>query len=258
MSARLQRLPRILAMETRAEFLKLIRLPAFAIPVIVLPVMFYVLFGLALGGARSAGSVRISTYMIATYGVFGVVGSALSALGIGVAMERGQGWMLVKRASPMPPLVYFVAKVLMSMAFAAIITLLLFTLGVTAGGVRLPIGTFAILGGTLVLGAVPFCAMGCAVGAVVGPNSAPAVVNLAYLPMAFASGLWIPYEMLPKAVQSIAPALPPYHLARLALHALGADQSPPAGHLLALAGFSVAFLALAVVAFRRDDGRTYG
>ena len=257
--SRVTRMPRVLAMETRAEFLKLLRLPAFAAPVLIMPIMFYALFGLAFGPRSSgAGSVRMATYMIATYGVFGVVGAALSALGIGVAMERGQGWLLVKRASPMPPLVYFAAKVAMSMIFAALIALLLFALALTAGHVELPASALLALGGTLMLGAVPFCAMGCAIGALAGPNSAPAFVNLLYLPMAFASGLWIPYEMLPKFVQSIAPALPPFHLARLALHTIGADHSAPAGHIAALVGFSLAFLAIAVAAFRRDGGRTYG
>ena len=39
----------------------------------------------------------------------------------------------------------------------------------------------------LVIGALPFCAIGLAFGYLVGPNSAPAVLNLVYLPMAFAS-----------------------------------------------------------------------
>lgn len=249
---------RILAMETRTEFLKLFRLPGFVIPSLALPVLFYVFFGLAMANGRGAGGVRITTYMIATYGTFGVVGAALFGLGVGVATERGQGWLLVKRASPMPPFAYFAAKVAMAMVFASLVSLLLFTVGATAGHVRLPIGAWATLFVSLVLGAVPFCALGCAIGAVAGPNSAPATVNLLYLPMAFASGLWLPYEFLPPFVRAIAPALPPFHLARLALHAIGADATPPLGHVAALAAFSVVFLAIAIAAFRRDEGKAYG
>jgi ABC-2 type transport system permease protein len=251
-------MPRVLAMETRAEFLKLLRLPAFVVPTLAMPVMFYVLFGLALGGGRTVASERVSTYMIATYGVFGVVGAALGGLGIGIAMERGQGWLLVKRASPMPPWAYFAAKVVMSMLFAACVAVLLFATALAAGHVRLPLGTWLALGGVLVVGAMPFCAMGCAVGATAGPNAAPAIMNLLYLPMSFASGLWIPYELLPRAVQSIAPALPPFHLARLALWVIGVDHSAPAGHVAALLRFTAVFVAVAVAGFRRDEGRTYG
>jgi ABC-2 type transport system permease protein len=223
--------------------------------------MFYALFGLALNGDRTmqaAHSISVATYMVATYGVFGVVAAALSALGIGVAMERGQGWLLVKRASPMPPAAYFTAKVMMSMLFGGLIAVALFALAATAGHVRLPLGTWAALGGTLVLGAAPFCALGCAIGAFAGPNSAPAAVNLLHLPMSFASGLWVPFEYLPPAVRTIAPMLPPYHFARLALRAIGADASPVMPHILALVAFSLVCLVIAVAAFRRDDGKTYG
>jgi ABC-2 type transport system permease protein len=101
--------------------------------------------------------------------------------------------------------------------------------------------------------------MGLAFGYLVGPNSASAVLNLVYLPMAFASGLWIPLSQLPEVVQAIAPFMPPYHLAQLALGILGAaDRGSPLLHLAALAAFTVGFLAIAGWGYRRDEGRSYG
>ena len=64
--------------------------------------------------------------------------------------------------------------------------------------------------------------MGLAIGYFAGPNSAPAAINLIYLPMSFCSGLWVPYMFLPKLVRQIALALPPYHLSQLALGMVGA------------------------------------
>ncbi len=240
------------------EFLKLIRVPIFAISGLAFPLMFYVIFRLTFAG-ETAGGVGVTTYMLATYGAFGVIGSALFGFGVSVAIERGQGWMRLKRVSPMPPLAYFVAKVAMSTTFAALIVVALFTLGVTVGGVRMPIEQWLGLAAVLVIGALPFCAMGLAFGYLVGPNSAPAVLNLVYLPMAFASGLWIPLSQLPEAVRAIAPFLPPYHFAQLALGSLGAsDGSSPLLHLGALVAFTIAFLAVAGWGYRRDEGRTYG
>ena len=66
--------------------------------------------------------------------------------------------------------------------------------------------------------------MGLAFGYLIGPNSAPAVLNLVYLPMAFAAGLWIPITQLPDVVQAVAPFLPPYHFAQLALGTFGASE----------------------------------
>jgi len=253
------RLPRILAFEIKSEFLKVVRMPAYVIPVVAFPALFYVVFGLAFGGGQPPGMpITMASYLIATYGTFGVVGAALFGLGVGVATERGQGWLTLKRASPMPPLAYFAAKVAMSMLFGAAIAVVLLTLGATVGKVSLPAASWIALVLTLVLGAAPFCALGCAIGFLVGPNSAPPITNLIYLPMALGSGLWLPVEFLPSAIRAIAPALPPYHLARLALGTIGADQSAALGHVAALAGFTVLFLLLAVAAYRRDEGKTYG
>jgi ABC-2 type transport system permease protein len=63
---------------------------------------------------------------------------------------------------------------------------------------------------------MPFCALGMALGYAAGPTSSPPLVNLLYLPSSFASGLWLPVEVLPRAVQTISPWLPPYHLGQLA------------------------------------------
>src|SRR5450631_2582146 len=116
--------------EAKYEFLKYFRMPVYSLSVVMFPVMFYVLFGLLMSRDSAIGQVRISTYLIASYGTFGVIGASLFANGVGVASERGLGWMQVKRASPMPPFAYFFAKFVASMIFSVIIVLLLLTLGI--------------------------------------------------------------------------------------------------------------------------------
>ena len=249
---------RVYRTEAWQEFLKLIRLPIFAATTIALPLMFYVIFGITFAGEQARG-VGMTTYMLVTYGAFGVIGAALFGFGVSVAVERGQGWMRLKRVAPMPPLAYFVGKVVMSLAVATIIVLAMFALGALVGGVRLDPQQWVAVGLALVAGALPFSAMGLAFGYLVGPNSAPAVLNLAWLPMAFASGLWIPISQLPDVVQSVAVALPPYHFVQLALGTIGASEGgSPVVHAAAVLGFTLLFLVVAAWGFRRDEGRTYG
>jgi ABC-2 type transport system permease protein len=244
--------------EAWQEVLKLIRLPIFAATTIALPLMFYVIFGITFAGER-AGGVGMTTYMLVTYGAFGVIGAALFGFGVSVAVERGQGWMRLKRVAPMPPQAYFVAKIVMATAVATLIVLAMSGLAAAFGGVRLPAHQWVAVGLTLVAGAAPFSALGLAFGYLVGPNSAPAVLNLVWLPMAFASGLWIPISQLPDVVQSIALFLPPYHFVQLALGTIGASEGASALlHLGALLGFTAMFLVVAAWGFRRDEGRTYG
>ena len=245
-------------LEAKSEVLKAWRLPVYSVFSLVFPLMFYTIFGFTFGG-ETAGPVNVAAYMLATYGAFGVIGAALFGFGVGVASERGQGWLRLKRASPMPPAAYFSAKIVMALLFSLLVVLGLFVLGRLLFGVSLPLSSWAALLGTLLLGALPFCAMGLALGYLAGPNSAAAVVNLVYLPMVFASGLWVPIEQLPGFMQAVASYLPPYHYAQLALGMLGASRGgSPWGHVAALVGFTLLFLVVALAAYRRDEGRTYG
>lgn len=247
------------ALEAKYELYKMARLRAFVVPTLGFPIMFYVLFGLVLPHGGTGGGPMVSTYLLATYGAFGVIGIALQALDVGVATERGQGWLAVKRASPMPVAAYFFGKYATTVLFAAALVTLLALVGAAFGHVRLSAGHWAALAAVEVLGGIPFCAIGLAAGYLAGPNSASAIANAVYLPMAFLSGLFIPVEMLPTFLRHVAPALPPYHLGRLALVAAGVLPAADAwAHVAALLGFGVAFTAIAVLAYRRDEGRTYG
>lgn len=245
--------------EAKYEFLKNLRLRMYTVSVLSFPLMFYVLFGLVLNSNQSIGATRVSTYLIPSYGTFGVIAASLFGTAAGLASDRGLGWLQVKRASPMPPFAYFAAKIATSLVFSAIIVLALFGLGIAFGGVRMPAGNFLRMLGTLVAGSLPFSAMGLALGYFTGPNSAPPTINLIYLPMSFCSGLWVPFMFLPKVVQKIALVLPPYHLSQLALGVVGAGTHESAyGHWEALAAFTMICLGIARIGFQRDKGKMYG
>lgn len=244
--------------EAKYELLKNLRLRMFSVSTICLPLMFYVLFGLLLGG-RSVDGFQAASYLLPTYGTFGVIGASLFGTAAGLAAERGLGWLQVKRASPMPPLAYFAGKIIMSMIFSCTVVILLIILGITFGGVHLPLVEAAKLVGILVAGSLPFCAMGLALGYFAGPNSAPATINLIYLPLSFCSGLWVPIMFLPKLMRQVAEFLPAYHLSQLALGIVGAGRHESSWiHIEYLIGFTVICLGIARYGLRRDEGKLYG
>ena len=245
---------RIYRTEAKYEFLKPLRQPAYVIPTLSFPLLFYVMFGIVFGGKQAVEGSNLATYLLATYSAFGMIGASLFGFAAGVAMERGYGWLQVKRASPMPPMAYLAAKTAMSMIFTAILVTALFLLGTAFGGVHLSVVKFLELAGLMIAGSLPFCALGLAIGCYAAPNSAPALVNVLFLPMSFCSGLWLPLPLLPKFFQHLAPFLPPYHLAQIALRLVGfGGAGTPWQHAAALAGFTVAFLLLAQRGFTRDD-----
>jgi len=89
------------AKEAKYEIVKYARIPIFALSTILFPVMFYVLFGIVMAPS-GASRAEAATYLLATMACYGVMGVAMFSFGVGIAMERGQGWLQMKRASPMP------------------------------------------------------------------------------------------------------------------------------------------------------------
>jgi len=240
---------KIYYMEAKSEILRVIRSPGFTLPSLIFPVMFYLFFGVIFTMGPT-----MPTYLLATYGTFGVIGPALFSFGVGIAIERGQGWFDLKEVSPMPATAYILSRVAVTFLFSLVIVLLLFSMGAIFGDVRLERSQWVLLALILIIGSLPFCAIGLAMGLYLKSNSAPAVVNLVYLPMAFLSGLWVPITMFPQALQTIANILPPYHLAQLSLKVIDLDVGANIGlHIGVLLAYFIIFMALASKAYYKKD-----
>ncbi len=249
-SQTLARTLRIYLREALHEFLGVLRTPAFAIPTLAFPAVFYAVFALLLPGQWPEHSKAI--YLLATYGTFGVIGPALFGFGVGVAIEREKGWLDLKRASPMPIGAYFFGKMAMSMVFAVIVLLILSALSLAAGKV-IAIDDWMRMVPALVLGTLPFCAMGLFIGTLAKGSGAAAIVNLVYLPMSILSGLWIPLFAFPAIVAKLAVLWPAYHLAQISLGLAGEVEGVRyAMHALALALFTLLFASLAAHRMRTD------
>lgn len=234
--------------EVRSECLRYMRAPAFMLPIMLLPTMFYLLFGVVMNGSAGTDTAR---YLLVSYGVFGVMSPGLFGFGVSLALERDGGLLTYKRALPMPPGAYLLGKMLMAMAAAAVVIVLLLEMALTMGHVALSLQQCALLLLTGVLGVLPFCALGMLIGTLIKGQGAPGMLNLIYLPMSFLSGLWVPLNMLPKALQQIAPIWPSYHLHQVGLAALGLQHGGAIRHCVVLAGFATVFFVIAARRLRR-------
>jgi ABC-2 type transport system permease protein len=231
--------------EARSECLRYVRAPAFILPMLLFSTVFYLMFGVVLNHGDA------SRYLLASYSAFGIIGPGLFGFGVSLAIERDGGLLTLKRALPMPPGAYLIGKMVMAMIAATIVTVLLILIGVFLAHLALTGWQMAALMLTGALGVLPFCAMGMFVGTLIKGQGAPGLLNLIYLPMAFLSGLWLPLSMLPPALQNLAPIWPSYHLNQLTLAAVGVSYGALSPHVLALAGYTVIFLLLAVRRLRR-------
>jgi ABC-2 type transport system permease protein len=243
---------RIFIREARFEFVRLLRTRPFSFSVVGFPVVFYIFFGLIMNRGEHIGSVSVAKYTLAGYSVFGVVGASLFAIGVGLSSELAAGWLDLKRASPMPPIAYLLAKCTSAMAFGVIIVNFLALLAVAIGHVSLTLPEYAGMIGLAVAGAIPFACMGMALAMLIPANAAPGIVNMIYLPMSFCGGLWIPIMFLPHFLQKLAVVMPTYHLAQLMLSSFGYPSAGTASsHWLGLLGFTLLMLGIASIANRR-------
>jgi ABC-2 type transport system permease protein len=238
--------------EARYEFVRLLRTRAFSLSVIGFPVIFYLFFGLIMNRGEHIGSVSVAKYMLAGYTVFGLAGAALFGIGGGLASELSSGWLELKRASPMPPFAYLVAKCCSATAFGLVIVSLLTLLGVTIAHVSITLPEYARMMALTLVGTIPFACLGMVIALLVPFNAAPGVINMIYLPMSFCGGLWIPIMMLPHVLQKFALLLPTYHLSQLVLASFGYTSAGTAtSHWLGLLGFTLVMLGIAAIAYRR-------
>ena len=235
--------------EARCEVLRYLRNPGFLLPIILFPTVFYLMFGIVLGGRNGADAGR---YMLASYSTFGVMAPGLFGFGVSLALERDSGLLTLKRALPMPPGAYLLGKMLMAMCVAAVVGVLLLAMALFIAHVPLSAMQVPALLATDALGVLPFCALGLLVGTLLKGQGAPGLLNMIYLPMSFLSGLWFPLQVMPTFLQQLAPVWPSYHLNALSLAAVGLSDAPRLPHVLALAAFTLGFLLLAAWRLRRN------
>lgn len=244
-------------MESWLEFLKCLRLPAFSVSLFVFPVGMFLFFGFGMKWGPT--DIQQTLYWATASSCMGVIGVGLFGFGVYVATERGQGWLLLKRVSPMPPVMYFLAKTMMSILFSCIVVGVILSIAFGLGKIDTGVVRMMQLFSVLVLTTVPFCTLGLAIAYLVGPNSAHAVINVVYLPQLFLGGIVVPYEYLPPYLQSIASVLPSFHSVQLAFGVIDStNETAGIWNVLVLSCYTLLFVALATFRYHKDEGRTYG
>lgn len=205
--------------ECVAEVKRSWRLPQFLLPTVVTPAAFYGLFTLAIAKSPSPAAAVAS---LAGYGVFAAIGPSLFGFGAGVAMEREQGLIELKRVSPMPAGAYVAAKLSAAVVATGVALVLIYGLALIAGAALSP-GQWALLALLHLASTIPFALIGFGIGIRMSGKGAVAIANALFLGSAVIGGLWIPSAMLPGWMRMIGEVAPSYHLGQLARAIVGAD-----------------------------------
>jgi ABC-2 type transport system permease protein len=240
---------RLILMHARAMTLELARYPAFLIPTLIFPAVFFLFF-------VSPGPKLDATVRMATFAGFAVIGVAFFQFGVGIAGERGSPWERYLRTLPVGPLVRLGARLLSAAVFASAAAGLLVATAVVATGASLTPARWLQLAIVLLAGTIPFAFLGIALGYWAPARGALPVANLLYLGLSYAGGLWSKPGALPHFVRTLSPYLPTRALSNaLVAAAIGA----PVGWTswAVLSGFACVFATVAVVGYRRDEERRF-
>ena len=227
--------------ETGAELLKALRAPEFILPTILFPLVFFTLFAIVLSTSQ-----HNTTYLLATYGIFAVMGPALFGFGVGVANEKDRGWLELKRALPVPAYSYVLAKTITTLVFASLALLPIYLVAGFAGDVQLPTATWATLFLVHLFSAIPFVMLGVTMGFRFSANGAVALTNIAFFGLTILGGLWFPVSLFPSIMQTLSKLTPSYHLAEISLAVIGVQEKIIAPENVI--SISVATLLLAALA----------
>lgn len=235
--------------EAVTEVKRSLRLPQFLLPTALTPAAFYALFTLALPHPEVPG-YAVST--LAGYGVFAATGPALFGFGAGVAVEREQGLIELKRVSPMPAGAYVAAKLAAAVTITAFALALIYALAVVAGA-RLSAGTWIVLAMLHLASAIPFALIGFGMGMRMTAKGAVAIANALFLGFSILGGLWVPSAMLPGWMQTLGAFTPSYHLGQIARAILDLPMTgSPWAHGAAVVAMTAAAAAWAWTGWRRS------
>ncbi|MDI4632265.1 ABC transporter permease [Pelomonas sp. V22] len=245
------RRPSAYAFEIRLELVRLLRSPAFALPVLLLPVAFYLLFAFAVAGEMVAKDPDAGRYMFAGFSLMAVTMAALFATCPLLAQEREQGLLTLKRAQPAPPGAWLAGKLVAGVVCGVLAYLPILIVAAATGQAHLSGSQLTAMSAVLVAGTLPFCALGVMLGSLVSGTAAPAYANLIYLPGLYLSGVFFP---LPKSMHFQVPVWPQFHLDQLVFAAGGVDKFrfiPPEIAAAVLLGFTVLCSGVAIYRLKR-------
>jgi ABC-2 type transport system permease protein len=258
----LRRWMRILPVQVQAEWLKLVRMRLYLVLLLVVPVALYSVTAVNPRAPDQEG-IPARVYLIASFGTFGLFGTALFGFGLGTALERGQGWTRALSAAPVSPLMPLAAKLVVCMAMSGLSLAILLVAGALFFDVGLPVATILLLYAVMLLCSIPIGSVGLALGAWLGPNSAPVVMILVYLFVSSFSGIVVPLEMIARGNLSLVqftPLFPTFHAGQLALAVLRPpyDTSFLPLHIIALIAFTIGSVVLAHWGSRRNASQQFG
>jgi ABC-2 type transport system permease protein len=176
-----------------------------------LPAILLVLLGSIFGGQAAAHGITVGQLFTAGMIAGGIMATSFQYLAIGIANERETGMLKRLSGTPMPPVAYFMGKVIQVMVCTVAETVLLVAAGVAFYHLHLPAspGRWWTFAWVFLLGTAACSLLGIAASSVPRSSaSAAPVISLPFTVLQFISGVYVPFNSVPGWMRDVASFFP--------------------------------------------------
>ncbi|MFJ7724896.1 ABC transporter permease [Neobacillus sp. NPDC097160] len=238
-------------MQCKVEIIRILRNRYFVFWSLVMPILFYYIFTNVVN-TNAPDKAEWQAHYLMSMTVFSVMGSSMMTLGIRMVQERSQGWSTFIRVTPLSDTVYFAAQMIGQSVIHLLSIIIIFIAGAIINDVSLTAFEWIASGLWILLGSLPFLAIGTLIGMMKKVETAAGISNVIYMVLAVAGGLWMPLEIMPKMMQNIGKWLPSYNFGNGAWEIVRGNM-PDWKNMLILIAYLALFMLLSKYIRRKTE-----
>ncbi len=242
------------AVHARYLLVETVRVPIAVIGGLVFPALSLLFF--VVPQRAVADDPVFATQAVVGLSVFAVLSNALFSFGLNIAEAREKPWDPYLRTLPAPAIARVLGQVISTgvLGLASILPVIVVGALFTAAEVdpaRLLVGLVA-----LGVSALPFAFIGICIGYAFPSKAAIAIVQVVMFGLAFGGGLFLPPFLFADWLDTFSRFLPSRQAREFVIWAVQGGELEPWAWIGIVVWIAV-FLALALLLFRRDEGRRY-
>jgi ABC-2 type transport system permease protein len=196
----------------RLEISRLLRNRRTVLFTMVLPVFFFLAFGLNSAYANQPiGHGNYSAFIMISLALYGAVLATTSG-GAMVSIERTAGWSRQLRLTPLSPVAYIAIKMLTALVLGLSSLTAVYIVGGITGKPTMPVYLWVVTALCVWVGSLIFAAYVLFMGYLLPTENVMQILSFTLVLFAFAGGVFVPLNQFPKLFQQIAEFTPLYGL----------------------------------------------
>lgn len=195
----------------RLEIRRLLRNRRTMIFTIVMPIFFYLVFGMTIPSDQqklSAGAHgNVSGFILISMALYGAVLATTSG-GSMVSIERSEGWSRQLRLTPLSSVAYILVKAVSAMILGLASMIGVYVVGALTGKADMPLWVWISTAACVWIGSLMYAAYGLFMGYLLPTENVMQIIAFSVVLFAFAGGLFMDLTTMPTWYQTFAQFTP--------------------------------------------------